>query len=53
VACSAGEPLNPEVIRWVREHLGCAVYDHYGQTEVGMVACVKADVLLTQIADGF
>jgi acetyl-CoA synthetase len=39
VACSAGEPLNPEVIRWVREHLGCAVYDQYGQTELGMVAC--------------
>jgi acyl-CoA synthetase (AMP-forming)/AMP-acid ligase II len=39
VACSAGEPLNPEVIRWAREHLGCAVYDHYGQTELGMVAC--------------
>ena len=39
VACSAGEPLNPEVIRWVKEHLGCAVYDHYGQTELGMVAC--------------
>ena len=39
VACSAGEPLNPEVIRWVKEHLGCAVYDQYGQTELGMVAC--------------
>ncbi len=39
VACSAGEPLNPEVIRWVKEHLDCAIYDHYGQTELGMVAC--------------
>ncbi len=38
-ACSAGEPLNPEVIRWLKEHLGCRVLDHYGQTEIGMVAC--------------
>ncbi len=39
VACSGGEPLNPEVIRWVADHLGCPVGDHYGQTEVGMVIC--------------
>ncbi len=39
VACSCGEPLNPEVIHWVQEHLGCSVYDQYGQTEVGMVVC--------------
>ena len=38
-ACSAGEPLNPEVIRWLKEKLGCRVLDHYGQTEIGMVAC--------------
>ena len=38
-ACSAGEPLNPEVIRWFKENLGCRVLDHYGQTEIGMVAC--------------
>ncbi len=38
-ACSAGEPLNPEAIRWVEEHLGCPVFDQYGQTEVGMVVC--------------
>lgn len=36
---SAGEPLNPEVIRWFAEHLDVAVLDHYGQTELGMVLC--------------
>jgi acetyl-CoA synthetase len=39
VASSAGEPLNPEVIRWFHENLACPVNDHYGQTEVGMVLC--------------
>ena len=34
---SAGEPLNPEVIRWFAEHLGVPIHDHYGQTELGMV----------------
>ncbi|CAE6969318.1 acyl-CoA synthetase [Paraburkholderia domus] len=34
---SAGEPLNPEVIRWFDEHLAAPIYDHYGQTELGMV----------------
>jgi len=37
VAASAGEPLNPEIMRWFDEHLGCPVYDQYGQTECGMV----------------
>ncbi|NVZ23927.1 AMP-binding protein [Pseudomonas gingeri] len=36
---SAGEPLNPEVIRWFAEHLDVTILDHYGQTEVGMVLC--------------
>ena len=36
---SAGEPLNPEIIRWFDEHLNAPIYDHYGQTEVGMVLC--------------
>ncbi|MDB5766784.1 MAG: Acetyl-coenzyme synthetase [Collimonas fungivorans] len=36
---SAGEPLNPEVIRWFRQHLACLINDHYGQTETGMVLC--------------
>ncbi|WP_242127915.1 AMP-binding protein [Sphingobium sp. Sx8-8] len=37
VVSSAGEPLNPEVIRWFDDHLAVAVHDHYGQTETGMV----------------
>jgi len=37
VACSCGEPLNPEVIRWVHDHLDCPVHDQYGQTEVSVV----------------
>jgi acetyl-CoA synthetase len=36
---SAGEPLNPEVIRWFDDALGCPIYDHYGQTEMGMAVC--------------
>jgi len=34
---SAGEPLNPEVIRWFAKNLGAPIHDHYGQTELGMV----------------
>jgi acetyl-CoA synthetase len=33
VTCSAGEPLNPEVIRWFREQFGITVLDYYGLTE--------------------
>ncbi|EYS88708.1 AMP-binding protein [Cupriavidus sp. SK-4] len=36
---SAGEPLNPEVIRWFASELGVTIHDHYGQTELGMVLC--------------
>ena len=36
---SAGEPLNPEVIRWFAEHLSVRINDHYGQTEMGMSLC--------------
>lgn len=39
VVSSAGEPLNPEVIRWFRDKLDCPISDHYGQTEIGMVLC--------------
>lgn len=39
VVSSAGEPLNPEVIRWFADHLGTTIHDHYGQTELGMVVC--------------
>lgn len=39
VVSSAGEPLNPEVIRWFEQHLASPIHDHYGQTELGMVVC--------------
>lgn len=39
VVSSAGEPLNPQVIRWFAEHLQVPIHDHYGQTELGMVLC--------------
>jgi len=31
--CSAGEPLNPEAIRWFRDQYGVTVLDYYGLTE--------------------
>jgi acetyl-CoA synthetase len=31
--CSAGEPLNPEAIRWFREQYGLTVLDYYGLSE--------------------
>jgi acetyl-CoA synthetase len=34
---SAGEPLNPEVIRWIEAQVAASIKDHYGQTETGMV----------------
>ena len=37
VVSSAGEPLNPEVIRWFDKALSAPIHDHYGQTELGMV----------------
>ncbi len=37
VVSSAGEPLNPEVIRWFAANLNVPIHDHYGQTETGMV----------------
>jgi acetyl-CoA synthetase len=33
IACSAGEPLNPEVIRWFEAQFGIPVFDYYGLTE--------------------
>ena len=36
---SAGEALNPEVVRWFADHLKVRILDHYGQTELGMVVC--------------
>ena len=33
IVCSAGEPLNPEAIKWFREQYGLTVLDYYGLTE--------------------
>jgi acetyl-CoA synthetase len=37
-ASSAGEPLNPDLVEFGRTALGCEIRDHYGQTELAMVA---------------
>ncbi|WP_028216551.1 acyl-CoA synthetase [Paraburkholderia oxyphila] len=37
VVSSAGEPLNPEVVRWFDAALAAPIRDQYGQTELGMV----------------
>lgn len=37
VVSSAGEPLNPEVMRWFDAVLDAPIHDHFGQTEIGMV----------------
>jgi acyl-coenzyme A synthetase/AMP-(fatty) acid ligase len=42
-AVSAGEPLNPEVIRLFRERMGVAIGDGYGQTETGPVTGMRPD----------
>jgi acetyl-CoA synthetase len=33
IVCSAGEPLNPEAIKWFRDQYGITVLDYYGLTE--------------------
>jgi acetyl-CoA synthetase len=33
IVCSAGEPLNPEAIRWFKDQFGVTVLDYYGLTE--------------------
>jgi acetyl-CoA synthetase len=38
VISSAGEPLNAELLDWSKRELGVAIHDHYGQSELGMVA---------------
>lgn len=39
---SAGEPLNPEVMRAFREGLGLDIHDGYGQTETGALTGMLA-----------
>jgi acetyl-CoA synthetase len=40
---SAGEPIEPEVIRHFRERLGLPVADGYGQTETGAITGIRPD----------
>jgi acyl-coenzyme A synthetase/AMP-(fatty) acid ligase len=40
---SAGEPLNPEVIRLFRERLGMGIADGYGQTETGAITAMAPE----------
>ncbi|MEX2108745.1 MAG: AMP-binding protein [Solirubrobacterales bacterium] len=40
---SAGEPMEPEVIRLFRERLDAPIGDGYGQTETGAVSGVRPD----------
>jgi acyl-coenzyme A synthetase/AMP-(fatty) acid ligase len=40
---SAGEPLNPEVIRAFRETMGIGIGDGYGQTETGAICGMRPD----------
>ncbi|MBT2413706.1 AMP-binding protein [Streptomyces sp. ISL-12] len=37
-ASSAGEPLDAATAEWAADALGTEIHDHYGQTELGMVA---------------
>jgi acetyl-CoA synthetase len=46
---SAGEPLNPEVIRAWREGTGLTVYDGYGQTET---CCIVANYRSVDVRPG-
>jgi acyl-coenzyme A synthetase/AMP-(fatty) acid ligase len=40
---SAGEPLNPDVIRAFRETMGIGIGDGYGQTETGAISGMRPD----------
>jgi acetyl-CoA synthetase len=40
---SAGEPLNPGVIRAFRETMGVGIADGYGQTETGAISGMRPD----------
>ena len=40
---SAGEPLNPEVVRAFREVMGTGIGDGYGQTETGAISGIRPD----------
>jgi len=40
---SAGEPMEPDVIRLFRERMGLSIGDGYGQTETGAVSGMRPD----------
>lgn len=43
-ASSVGEPLNPEIIKWVREKLHITLHDNWWQTETGgIILCNDAE----------
>ena len=46
---SAGEPLNPEIIKVWKEAFGCDIYDFYGQTES---VCLVANYPFMELKHG-
>ena len=38
----AGERLDPDTLKWARNHLGVPVIDHWWQTETGWAICANA-----------
>jgi acetyl-CoA synthetase len=50
---SAGEPLNPEVIREFREGTGLGIHDGYGQTETGALTGSLVDAPAPEGAMGY
>ena len=51
VASSAGEPLNPEVVRWAERVLRTDLRDHYGQTET-LMTVVNHHALTHEVKPG-
>ena len=44
-ASSVGEPLNPEVIKWVKENLHISLHDNWWQTETGGIIIANDSTL--------
>ncbi|MDO9181085.1 MAG: acetate--CoA ligase [Bacteriovorax sp.] len=44
-AASVGEPLNPEVIWWVKKNLGISLHDNWWQTETGGIMISNFSVM--------
>jgi acetyl-CoA synthetase len=49
-ASSVGEPLNPEVIKWVKENLHITLHDNWWQTETGGI--IVANDARTEVRPG-